>query len=268
MIIFDHEVFAVSLVKFRKNGITDPIKSASGFFYKTLNKLYFFTNRHVVIDENNEFFPDCLELNLHTDREDLNKSKKFSINLYEGDKKLWLEHPVGGKEIDVVALNVDKNEIASKFHVEAFSEKDLLSPRRYISIGSDLLVVGYPLGIRDTKHKTPIIRSAIIASVYPLPFDGNPYFLIDSFLHNGTIGSPVLLKPSNIIRDINGRARLIQDKKASFKRDLIGINSGAFIPTDWEPCEEEQRMEKGCPRMGLNIVWFASLIPEILSGQS
>lgn len=267
MKILDREVFAVSLVKFRKNGETDPDKSASGFFYEHINKLYFVTNRHVIIDEKDEFFPDSLELNLHIDKENLDKSKKYTINLYEGNKKLWLEHPTYGKKIDVVALPVDKDEINSKFHVEAFSEKDLLSPRRFISIGDDLLVVGYPLGIRDTKHKTPIVRSAIIASVYPLPFDGEQYFLIDSFLHEGTSGSPVLLKPSDVIRDINGRAHLIQDRIASFKRPLIGINSGAFIPTNWEPCEEEQTKEKGCPRMGLNKVWFASLIPEILVGK-
>jgi S1-C subfamily serine protease len=268
MKILDREIFAVSLVKFRKNGITDPDKSASGFFYEHTNKLYFVTNRHVIIDEEYDFVPDSLELNLHINQEDLNKNKKYTINLYEEDKKLWLEHPTGGKKIDVVAVPVDKDEIDSKFHVVAFSEKDLISPRRFISIGDDLLVVGYPLGIRDTKHKTPIVRSAIIASVYPLPFDGEQYFLIDSFLHDGTSGSPVLLKPSDVIRDVSGRARLIHDRKASFKRELIGINSGAFIPTNWEPCKEEQIKENGCPRMGLNKVWFASLIPEILKRRS
>ncbi|NPV63623.1 MAG: trypsin-like peptidase domain-containing protein [Methanotrichaceae archaeon] len=266
MKILDREVFAVSLIKFRKHDATLE-DSASGFFYEDLNKLFFVTNRHVVVDEEEDFFPDSLELNLHTDQEDLSRSKKYTISLYEGDMRLWLEYPRDGKGIDVVALPVDKDEIDSEFHVEAFSKKDLLSPRRYISIGDDLLVVGFPLGIRDTKHKTPIVRSAIIASVYPLPFDGKPYFLIDSFLHDGTSGSPVLLKPSDVIRDVNGRARLVHDKTASFKRELIGVNSGAFIPTNWEPCDMEQIREDGCPRMGLNKVWFASLIPEIINGK-
>ena len=105
-----------------------------------------------------------------------------------------------------------------------------------VSIGDDLLVIGYPLGIRDTKHKTPIIRSAIMASVYPLPFDGMPYFLIDSFLHEGTSGSPVLLKPSTVNRYINRGAELNLDRISSFEKKLIGIHSGSFIPVDWNPC--------------------------------
>lgn len=268
MKILDHEVFAVSLVKFKINGKTDSNKSASGFFYEHINKLYFITNRHVIFDEEDKFFPDSLELNLHIDEENLDKSKKYSIDLYKGNKKLWLEHPIDGKNIDVAALPVDIEDIKSEFHVVAFRDKDLLSANRSISIGDDLLVVGYPLGIRDTIHKTPIVRSAIVASVYPLPFNGEKYFLIDSFLHDGTSGSPVLLKPSFVIRSIEGRARLSPDRNASFTRRLIGINSGAFIPTNWEPCDEEQTKEKRCPRMGLNKVWFASLIPEILNGQA
>ncbi len=263
MKILDKEVFAVSPVRFKRASEKEDC-SASGFLYEDRGDLYFITNRHVVVDEEIGFFPEEIDLNLHTDQNDLTKSETFSIPLREGEKKLWLEHqPVNGEEVDVVALPVRKEDIIPHFHVMPFSKKDLLNPSRYISIGDDLLVIGYPLGIRDTKHKTPIIRSAIMASVYPLPFDGKPYFLIDSFLHEGTSGSPVLLKPSDVIRDINGHARLNQDRIASFKRMLIGINSGAFIPSNWRPCEAEQT-EKGCPRIGLNEVWFAWLIPEII----
>ena len=94
---------------------------------------------------------------------------------------------------------------------------------------NDLIVVGYPLGLYDSMHNTPIIRSATIAIVYPLPFEGKDYFLIDSRLHKGTSGSPVILKPQD---------------------NLVGIHSGQL--------EEDTN---------LNIVWYAELIPEIICGK-
>lgn len=264
MKILDKEIFAVSPIRFKRDGKTDD-STATGFFYKDRDEFYFITNRHVVIDEETGFFPDELELNLHTDQNDLTKCKKFSIQLRDGEKKLWIEHqPVNEEYVDVAVLPVRKEDLLPHFHVLPFNESDLLHPSRYISIGDDLLVIGYPLGIRDTKHKTPIIRSAVMASVYPLPFDGKPYFLIDSFLHEGTSGSPILLKPSLLNRNIDSRARLNLDSRSSFERKLLGIHSGSFIPLNWNPCDEEQLRKTGCPRIGLNKVWFASLIPEII----
>ncbi len=169
MRILDKEVFAVSQVKYKNIG-ENNYGYASGFFYMHRGEIYFITNRHVVIDEDNDFFPDELHLSLHTDKCDLTKTEKFSITLREGERNLWLEHHlVNSEKVDVVALPVKKADIIPNFHVMPFDEKDLLNPNRYVSIGDDLIVVGYPLGIRDAKHKTPIIRSAIMASVYPLP---------------------------------------------------------------------------------------------------
>ncbi len=262
MRILDKEVFAVSPVRFKKNGKIGE-GSASGFFYKHQDKLYFITNRHVVIDEEAGFSPDELDLNLHIDPNNLIKTDKFSIPLMEGKRKLWLEHqPVDGEEVDVVAVPVKED--ISRFHIAPFNINDLLPTGRYVSIGDDLLVVGYPLGIRDTMHKTPVIRSAIMASIYPLPFDGKPYFLIDSFLHGGTSGSPVLLKPSSTVRFIDGHVAPNLDKWGSYKRYLLGIHSGSFIPSNWKPCKVEIEDNGICPRLGLNKVWFASLILEII----
>jgi hypothetical protein len=100
-------------------------------------------------------------------------------------------------------------------------------------------------------------------SIYPHEI-ARSHFLIDSFLHEGTSGSPVLLKPSLLNRNIDSRARLNLDSRSSFERKLLGIHSGSFIPMDWDPCNEGQLGEKGCPRLGLNEVWFASLIPKII----
>jgi S1-C subfamily serine protease len=192
---FDKEIFAVSQVRFAKDGCTKENDSASGFFFTKDGQLYFITNRHVVIDENDWFYPDELRLKLHTDAKNLTKHETFPIPLYEDNKPKWLEHPEMGKKIDVVALSVN---VPAPYHVIPFSKEDLLPEMRYLPLGEDLLVIGYPLGIFDSKHNTPIVRSASIASLYSLPYEEKPYFLIDSRLHAGTSGSPVLVKPSII----------------------------------------------------------------------
>lgn len=46
--------------------------SATGFFYvNTKGKLFLITNRHVVIDENKNYYPDILILYLHIDNNDI-----------------------------------------------------------------------------------------------------------------------------------------------------------------------------------------------------
>lgn len=243
MQILDKEIFAVSQVKFARQGRVKEGDSASGFFFEQNSQLYFITNRHVVIDEDEWFFPDELHLKLHANARRLTENGVFKIPLYVGDKRTWIEHPTMGKNVDVVALPVS---VPETFHIKPFRERDIIDPVRYVSIGDDLIVIGYPLGIHDCIHNTPIIRSASLASVHPLPYDGKYYFLIDSLLHAGTSGSPVLLRSSGYVRRRTGITRL--SREGPFERLLIGIHSAQL-------------------EANLNIVWYAKLIQDIINGK-
>jgi len=231
------------------------LDSASGFFYQA-NEVYFITNRHVVVDEEKGYYPDEISLLLHT-RDDKNKSGRFSMSLYnEKGEPIWLEHPTLGKNVDLVAIPLKNKEIGSKFFINAFSAENLVPPDVFISIGIDLLVIGYPLDLSDRIHNLPIVRNATLASAYPTPYEDKPDILIDARLHRGTSGSPVITKPNSIIRrgkdgritwgDLGGRPE-------SF---LVGIH-----------CETEESPERD-PELdepsGLNLVLFASMIQEII----
>lgn len=70
MEILDKEIYSVSQVKFVKGERAIEGDSASGFFYKNNDKMYFITNLHVVLGEKNEYgqrehYPDKLQLHLH-----------------------------------------------------------------------------------------------------------------------------------------------------------------------------------------------------------
>ena len=46
-----------------------------------------------------------------------------------------------------------------------------------LSIGQDVFVVGYPLGLwYDELHNLPIVRHGIISSAYPIPIQWKPIF--------------------------------------------------------------------------------------------
>jgi len=148
---------------------------------------------------------------------------------------------------------MNREQVMSRFFIKAFRPEDHVPQNVDISIGEDVLVIGYPLGFHDALHNLPIIRNAIISSVYPVPFQGHPIILIDSRLHRGTSGSPVLTKPSQWIRYTDGSTAMLGRPK-SF---LVGVHSGTLDITIRDPSQDEP--------LGLNAVWFASLIPEIIT---
>ncbi len=228
--------------------------TASGFFYVNEDRFYFITNRHVVIKEEDNYFPDEIQLILHTNPNDIRQNATLSLHLYDdAGRPSWLEHPTKRKEIDVVALPLDSERVRSHFFIRAFSSVNHIPQDVEISIGEDVLVVGYPLGFYDTLHNLPLVRNAIMASVYPVPFEGRPYILIDSRLHEGTSGSPVLTKTTDMIRRTDGSTS-IPPQPIQF---LVGVHSASIDTLNRDPVFDEP--------LGLNLVWFASLITEIIT---
>jgi len=234
----------------------DYVGFGSGFFYMFEDRLYLITNRHVFIKEDENFYPDQIKLRLHTDPNDVRQNADLVLRLYEGNAPAWLEHPVGGSEIDVVALPLDRGEIDRRFFVRALAERDHIPPDVDIAIGEDVQVIGYPLGFHDEVHNLPIVRNATLASVYPVPFRGHPHLLIDSRLHSGTSGSPVMTKPTQMIRQTDGSTSILGGPVSY----LVGVHSASLDIITRDPARDEP--------LGLNVVWFATLIPEIIRRQA
>src|SRR5713101_1284424 len=164
----------------------------TGFFFRpAFERFFLITNRHVVIDEDEKFFPEHLTLKLHTDPIDLTKCEDLILPLYSDNdlhKPAWRQLD---DSIDVVALDLNADQL-KHFVIHAFGTNDLITSDIIVGVGDPLLVIGYPRGFSDEMHNLPIFRQASVASVYPVPFQGEQYFLIDSELHEGTSGSPVI----------------------------------------------------------------------------
>jgi hypothetical protein len=278
MRIHDTEIFAVAPVTCicRDHKSKEyQIGKATGFFYEYNGEIYFITNRHVVIDEEEGYYPERLDLKLHKDRKDLTKNRPYKICLYDDDKNgekkpLWLEHPQNQDRkidlIDLVALPIEREKI-SEFYIEPFqNDKDLLPETEDLilsglvgdikgySIWDPLLVIGYPEGYYDSAHNLPIIRSANLASVTNMPFDGKAKCIIDAQLHKGTSGSPVIVRPNYFYDEYGYPSPNILGNSKETNKYLLGVHSGEF---------DQQH-----PELGLHNVWFARLIRDIIKQNS
>ena len=233
------------------------VEEATAFFYAHQDGLYLVTNRHVVRDEEEGFFPEALRLRLHTDPSDLRKNATCDLALEGADgQPVWREHPAYGEEVDVVAIPLDKQEMEGRFLVRAFRQADHAPADLELGIGQVVLVLGYPLGFHDRLNNLPIVRDATIASLYPVPFEGKPYFLIDARLHGGTSGSPVIAKPTRYVTK-GGQRVAVRFNLMTF---LVGVHSATIDCEDRDPDQDEP--------LGLSVVWYPWLIPEIIQQQA
>ncbi len=210
------------------------IATATGFFFTNENKLYLVTNRHVVREDQNRLFPDKLRLRLHTNAQDHTQNADYDVSLYRDKKSVWREKP----GVDLVAIELPTQEM-SHFVLIALAPSFLPPENLVIAPGDEVMVVGYPRGFSDALHNYPILRSGAVASAYPVPFQGQPLFLVDARLHPGTSGSPVLAKPSNTMRTSSGTT-----VHGDFHIFFLGVNSGeANFPGE---------------SSGLNAIWYAN----------
>ncbi len=234
--------------------------TATGFFYKLDGNLYFITNRHVVIDEYDGFYPDEIRLKLHTNPEKFSENKCLRIPLYKELEPVWLEHKnndiSSGRIIDIVAIPI-KNDEMKPYYIESF-ESHFRYDFNDLSIWDNLAVIGYPMGLHDKKHNLPLIQRATLASVPSVPFNGEPKFLIDAQLQPGTSGSPVLMRSYEYYGRFadwqeehnHFEDHIVDDIRSSMSSALIGVHSGELSQND--------------PLLGLCNVWFAGLVIDLI----
>ena len=211
---------------------------ASGFFFERDQRLFLITSRHVVSDVPNGHQPNRLEIELHTDADNLAQSTRLSIPLYQQNAPAWIQGVDTGGEVDVAAIEVDRAQLGPNLPLCAFTEQHLQGTTTKIEVGTSVLVVGFPLGFRDTLHHLPVARRAGIASAFGLRFQGLGYFLTDGRTHRGISGAPV------VMRRKGDRGRL--------PWALLGVHSARL--------DSGTRDEQVDESLGLNCAWYADIL--------
>ncbi|WP_016921301.1 trypsin-like peptidase domain-containing protein [Methylocystis parvus] len=217
------------------------LTNASSFFFERDERLFLVTSRHVVIDEQSHHLPDRVEIELHTDPENMAKSLGFSIPLYHHGKAVWRQGLDSGGEVDVAAIEIDRSALPESTVYRAFNPTNLSTPHEHIEIGASLLIVGFPLGFHDTLHHMPVVRQAVIASSFDLRFQGHGYFLTDARTHRGTSGAPVVMRLSESASNTG-----------ALPWRLLGVHSSRLDVGTRDLTLDEA--------LGLNCAWYADIL--------
>jgi len=217
------------------------LTNASSFFFERDERLFLVTSRHVVVDQPSNHFPDRIEIELHIDPGNLAKSTGFSIPLYRNGKSIWRQGLDNAGEIDVAVIEIERAALPKTTVYRAFSPRSLLGFHGQPEVGSNLLVVGYPLGFHDTLHHMPVARHAVIASSFGLRFQGQSYFLTDARTHRGTSGAPVVMRAPE--RDL-----MLGD----LPWIVLGIHSSRLDVGTRDLMLDEA--------LGLNCAWYADIL--------
>lgn len=175
-------------------------------------KTFLVTNKHVLHAEKKKRESiDSVRLHINLTKGDELVGEVVDHTLREKGGPIWREHP--DPDVDVLAIPAAAlfNSIkgcANKLAPEAWfavaqTRKDL-----DISAGEEIIVVGYPSGIRQGKTNLPLVRQGIISTRIgeelheEVPIAGGGVkirktraFLIDGATIPGSSGSPVVLKP-------------------------------------------------------------------------
>ena len=177
-------------------------------------RIFLCTNKHV-LNEKKEMRDKAQQITcwLNVKNTDGNIiGRKFTLGLIapNGGRR-WREHP--DDNIDVMAFDVT-DLIANNPSIEKkwadyslFIDEALLS-KEEITIGEEIMVIGYPLGKKQGESNFPLVRQGIIATQIGKIFIEETLdeknqrtqktyrgFLIDGGAIPGSSGSPVVLKP-------------------------------------------------------------------------
>lgn len=217
------------------------LTNASSFFFERDKRLFLVTSRHVMIDKPSRHFPNRIEIELHTDPDNLTQSINFSIPLYRNGKSIWRQGLDTAGEIDVAVIEIERNALPKTAVYHAFTPEHLNSPSDQVEVGTSLLMVGFPLGFHDTLHHMPVVRHAINASSFGLRFQGQGYFLTDARTHRGTSGAPVVMRMPDQNKEKNNLPWM-----------LLGVHSARL-----DVGTRDLKLDEA---LGLNCAWYADIL--------
>jgi hypothetical protein len=240
---------------------TDSVlSSCTAFVYERAGLIYLITNWHNVAGRH-PVTGTCLSETLAVpdiastvfrDTENPAGGRREHIQLFRDSEMRdpqWYEHPVHGRNVDVVAIPLPVT-VQKSYKVFAINAVDF-DTEFAETVADDAFVIGYPLSDMPGHFSFPVWKRASIASEPGLDLDGLPKFLIDTATRPGLSGSPVVMQRVGLHGAQGG---VLTGKEIIGRiRSFVGVYSG--------------RIGKGETMAQLGIVWKARVIDEIIDGK-
>ncbi|AMO23821.1 hypothetical protein GCM10027034_35520 [Ramlibacter solisilvae] len=211
---------------------------ASGFFFERGGQLFLVTSRHVLFDEPSGHLPDQVEIDVHSDADNLTRTAPVRLALYRDGRAVWRQARDGGGDVDVAAIELERAALPPHAVMSTFTPGHLLQSLDLVEVGTSVLLLGFPLGFHDMLHRLPVARHAIIASSFGLRFQGQGFFLTDVRAHRGSSGGPIVMRSS-----------------AGTSLDawkLLGVHSSGFDMGGRDRLQDDM--------LGLNGAWYADIL--------
>ena len=104
-----------------------------------------------------------------------------------------LKHPDPDCDLEIIFLAKIIQNTTDGFYYVHLTRDQIPSTDRFLEIQSaeEVLMIGYPTGLIDTKNNRPIFRRGITATQPGLHYEGRQEFVIDAACYPGSSGSPV-----------------------------------------------------------------------------
>lgn len=230
--------------------------TATAFTYRSEDQLFLVSNWHVLAGRHTDTgqtmhrsgaVPDALEVLFHAVPSEDDPSpvqwKPVMVPLVdEQGTPLWYEHPESGQDVDIAVLPITEDSAYRYFPINELPTTEMV-----LQAGTDLFVIGFPLGL-VAGGALPIWKRASIASEPMVDPMDRPVILVDTATRSGMSGSPAVMRASNYATP-DGGFRMSAGTLTMF----VGVYSGRIG-------EDELRAQLG-------QVWKRHLIDEVISGK-
>ena len=182
--------------------------SGTGFFFNfSINNSIvpvIITNNHVVNNKQTEKVKFSLHINSSDENSNENLSCEYTVD--------WFSHPKydlcftffnpifediqnkTGKQ--VFYIPVDESILASQVQLNELSQLE------------EVVMIGYPIGLSDSKNNFPIFRKGYTATHPAINFEGNSIGLVDMACFPGSSGSPIFVLNEHGYSDKKGNIYL------------------------------------------------------------
>lgn len=198
--------------------------TGTGFFFHFLENIEtkmsipaIITNKHVIAGAIKGKF----HLTLSSDKGEPDHQNQVVFELDDFEKR-WIQHPEPDIDLCIMpiaplllqARSSQKEIFYVPFNKELIPTEQQLGELMALE---DILMVGYPNGIWDSKNNLPIFRRGTTATHPNFDYNGKKLFLIDASVYHGSSGSPVLLFNEGVYKIKNGAL------KAGDRIMLLGV---------------------------------------------
>jgi hypothetical protein len=131
----------------------------------------------------------------------------------------------------------------------------------------EIIFIGYPIGLYDTKNLLPVIRRGITATPFFIDYEGEKKFLIDAAVFPGSSGSPVFVYNKGGYTDRNGNLIFVSDRiifcgiiSETYYYDYYGEIKNVKIPLQ----VKEKPITYSRQMINLGVVIKSTLIKEFI----